>query len=148
MFAVWKFDMAAPDLPPILPNVLESLDVYLTQPERLDIHARERHVRFWERTPRPQRLLAQTTPVQPLSTTLEVRRDPVTGKVVDFVEVPVRAPGTTAKNSTSMARRPGPPEQVTRGSSTNYPFMPGGFEGELLNTKLLLPPSRSKKIKP
>ena len=127
--------MAVPmDLPPILPSLEETLDAYLNCPERLDIHARERGVRFWERTPRPERLLAETTPLQPLATTLEVRRHPVTGKVVDFVEAAVRAgaggAGATTKNSTSMARRPGPPDQVTRGSSTNYPFMPGGFQGE------------------
>ena len=69
--------------------------------------------RFWERTPRPRRLLkASATKTQPLATTLEVRRDPVTGKVSGFVEVPVKGAGDTAKNSTSMARRPGPPDQV------------------------------------
>ena len=33
--------------------------------------------------------------------------------------------GSTAKNSTSLRRRPGPLDQSVRGSSTNMPFWPG-----------------------
>lgn len=36
--------------------------------------------------------------------------------------------GSTAKNSFSLTRQPGPPTESVRGSSTNFPFLPGGFE--------------------
>ena len=36
--------------------------------------------------------------------------------------------GTTAKNSSSLRRAPGPPLESTRGSSSNFPFWPGGFD--------------------
>ena len=39
--------------------------------------------------------------------------------------------GTTAKNSTSLQRKPGPPDESTRGCSNNYPFWPGGFDLEV-----------------
>ncbi len=45
-----------------------------------------------------------------------------------FKEVTLSGAGSTAKNSTSLRRAPGPPDEATRGSSTNYPFWPGGFE--------------------
>ena len=48
--------------------------------------------------------------------------------MLGFKEVQIKDAGTTAKNSTSLSRAPGPPDEVTRGSSTNYPFWPGGFE--------------------
>ncbi len=50
------------------------------------------------------------------------------GNVVNFKEVRLRDPGSTSKNSTSLRRRPGPPEEAARGSSNNYPFWPGGFD--------------------
>ena len=45
-----------------------------------------------------------------------------------FKEVNINDAGTTAKNSMSLHRAPGPPDEVTTGSSTNYPFWPGGFD--------------------
>ncbi len=36
--------------------------------------------------------------------------------------------GATARNSTSLRRAPGPPDQSTRGDSSNYPFWPGGLD--------------------
>jgi hypothetical protein len=82
--------------------------------------------RFWDRTPEPKRLLhAQFSP---LSTTLKVERDFTTGRVLGFKEVRLKDAGTTAKNSTSLLRKPGPPDEFTRGCSNNYPFWPGGFD--------------------
>ena len=51
-----------------------------------------------------------------------------TGRVLGFKEVRVKDAGTTAKNSTSLRRKPGPPDESTRGCSNNYPFWPGGFD--------------------
>ncbi len=52
-----------------------------------------------------------------------------------FYESPVKDAGTTAKNSTSLRRAPGPKDEATKGSTTNYPFWPGGF-GEDLDEEL------------
>ena len=40
----------------------------------------------------------------------------------------IKNAGTTAKNSMSLSRAPGPPDEITTGSTTNYPFWPGGFD--------------------
>lgn len=52
----------------------------------------------------------------------------IPGRVSGFSEVRLKDAGTTAKNSTSMRRKPGPPTESTRGSSINFPFWPGGFD--------------------
>lgn len=62
-------------------------------------------------------------------------RDPTTGKLLQFREVPLDDMGHTAKNSMSLRRAPGPPSEAIRGSSTNYPFWPGGFPELLLQDK-------------
>lgn len=62
------------------------------------------------------------------STTLVADRDPITGKILDFIEVEVEDAESTARNSMSMHRAPIRPEQATRGSALNYPFWPGGFD--------------------
>lgn len=59
-------------------------------------------------------------------------RDPTTGKLLQFREVAVDDIGHTAKNSMSLRRAPGLPSEGVRGSSTNYPFWPGGFPELLL----------------
>ena len=66
----------------------------------------------------------------PVDTTLEADRDEVTGAVRGFKECPVAAAGSTAKNSTSLSRAPGPPDEATKGNSRNYPFWPGGFDAQ------------------
>ena len=52
------------------------------------------------------------------------------GEVLGFKETELTHAGTTSKNSTSLQRAPGPPDESTRGSSTNYPFWPGGFDAD------------------
>jgi len=64
-----------------------------------------------------------------------VDRDSTTGKLLHFREVPVDDIGQTAKNSMSLQRAPGPPDEAVRGSSTNFPFWPGGFPELLLQDK-------------
>lgn len=54
------------------------------------------------------------------------------GRVLGFKEVRLKDAGTTAKNSTSMLRKPGPPTESTRGSSNNVPFWPGGFDADVV----------------
>lgn len=67
-------------------------------------------------------------PVGTANTTLVADRDPVTGRILEFVEVELEDAECTAKNSMSMRRAPVRPEQATRGSATNFPFWPGGFD--------------------
>lgn len=45
-----------------------------------------------------------------------------------FEEVEVIHHGEAAHNSSSVLRKPGPPEDFVRGSTSNHPFLPGGFE--------------------
>ncbi|XP_074468953.1 superkiller complex protein 2 [Sebastes fasciatus] len=59
---------------------------------------------------------------------LSVIRDPTTGMLLDFTEVLLENTGLSAKNSLSLQRQPGPPSESLRGSTTNYPFRPGGME--------------------
>lgn len=56
-----------------------------------------------------------------------MQRDPNTGEIIDFREVPIQGAGNTAKNSMSLTRTPAPPSEATWGSISNFPFWPGGF---------------------
>lgn len=58
----------------------------------------------------------------------QIDRDHISGKLVDFHEVPIEGIGQTSKNSTSLTRPPGRVTDDVRGSRTNYPFWPGGFD--------------------
>ncbi|KAM8885057.1 superkiller complex protein 2 [Synchiropus picturatus] len=64
----------------------------------------------------------------PLHSELSVLRDPTTGMLLDITEVLLENTGLSAKNSLSLQRKPGPPSDGHLGSSTNYPFLPGGME--------------------
>ncbi|GAB0092948.1 helicase SKI2W [Sergentomyia squamirostris] len=68
-----------------------------------------------------------------MGTTLRAKRCEITGKVIDFVEVEIADPDSRADNSMSFQRAPdatGGGRRTVRGSSTNYPFWPGGFEDD------------------
>ncbi|XP_026684685.1 helicase SKI2W-like [Diaphorina citri] len=62
------------------------------------------------------------------ATTLEAKRNPITGELIEFCEVPISGQELTAKNSMSWERAPEPfDEENITGHSTNKPFWPGGF---------------------
>lgn len=67
-------------------------------------------------------------PLGVANTTFVADRDPITGNILDFIEVAVEDAESTAKNSMSLRRAPIRPEQATRGSAINFPFWPGGFD--------------------
>jgi len=113
-------------LPPLLPSLASQLEDYLLHPELLPLHDTPPAVRFTRREPRPLALLSSRP--APRDFVLKVVRDPTTGTVQDFVEKRIKGAGTTSRNSSSLQRAPGPPEESTRGSATNFPFWPGGFE--------------------
>ncbi|XP_055695170.1 SKI2 subunit of superkiller complex protein [Lutzomyia longipalpis] len=73
-------------------------------------------------------------------TTLRPRRSYETGEIIDFEEIQLEDPDSRADNSMSLQRAPdasGKGSSV-RGSSTNYPFWPGGFEEEKENVEELI----------
>ncbi|XP_059090527.1 superkiller complex protein 2-like [Tigriopus californicus] len=132
--------MAVLGPPPILASLEERLESYLLSPEDLPIHADHgdeipTQLAFWDRIPQPERVLHLDT--APIATTLKVQRDLATGDILGFQEVNQPGCGSTAKNSTSLTRAPGAKMESFMGSSTNYPFWPGGFDQPELSGSLL-----------
>lgn len=62
-----------------------------------------------------------------------MKRDPITGEILEFYEVKLDNVGLTNKNSTSLNRAPGALSEGTRGNTSNYPFWPGGFPDPILD---------------
>ncbi|XP_013417315.1 helicase SKI2W isoform X2 [Lingula anatina] len=113
-------------LPPVLPTLKADLEEYLSHPEKLPVYDIERTQRFFSSKGCPDNLyLAEPTPVQ---TTIRVDRDMTTGQLLGYKEEFLDDTGSSAKNSTSLSRPPGPPSEGIKGNSTNYPFWPGGLE--------------------
>jgi len=113
-------------IPPILPSLSQQLEQYLLHPELLPIHDTGPAQQHWPRKMCPSNLLHTNS--MPMDAVLKVVRDPCTGEVTEFVEQRIASAGSTGKNSSSMRRAPGPPEESFRGSASNFPFWPGGFE--------------------
>ncbi|KAJ8934480.1 hypothetical protein NQ314_013355 [Rhamnusium bicolor] len=118
--------------PPILPDIENELKNYLLCPENLPIHRYERNQEFWPRKPNPKELLYFEG--SPLCTALKVQRDPNTGEIIEFREVPIQGAGATAKNSMTLNRAPLPPTETTRGSASYVPFWPGSFPNPVLDS--------------
>lgn len=109
--------------PPILEDPNQTLREYIVE-QHLPIHEPQPFI-----LPRPsdeQQLYY--APSCSASTTLVAERDPITGKILDFIEISVENAESTAQNSMSLRRAPIRPEQATRGSAINFPFWPGGFD--------------------
>lgn len=94
-------------------------------PEKLPIYDYRTNQEFWARDADPTSLFHFEG--SPLCTTLRVQRDPDTGKILQFNEVPIQTVGANAQNSMSFNRQPLAPEEATLGSALNIPFWPGGF---------------------
>ena len=60
---------------------------------------------------------------------IRFKREGLEGKVTGYHEVTVPAGSATAKNSTSMRRRPAGRAEFVRGAAGFFPFAPGGLEG-------------------
>ncbi|XP_014671078.1 PREDICTED: helicase SKI2W-like [Priapulus caudatus] len=114
------------ELPPVLIDLETRLEQYLKSPEKLLIHDFRRSQRFIQRVPDPAALLVVDLPAVP--TTIKVTRDPTTGQLLSYKEDAVGREDETSKNSTSMRRAPGPLDEAVRGSSSNFPFWPGGMD--------------------
>ncbi|XP_074839316.1 superkiller complex protein 2-like [Carettochelys insculpta] len=114
-------------LPPFAMDLASELEQrFLASPEWLPIHHFERAHRGWPREKAVWSLLEMDA--TPVHSTLQTERDPTTGQILGFREALLDNVGLSAKNSLSFQRAPGPPAQALRGSSTNYPFWPGGMD--------------------
>ena len=78
-------------LPPLIPNIPDYLEKYLTDPSDLPIHRTEPAIKVWERVPDLKRELQVEH--GPLSTTIQVERDLKTGDVKGYREIDVSATG-------------------------------------------------------
>ncbi|XP_049877714.1 helicase SKI2W [Pectinophora gossypiella] len=119
-------------LPPILDDLNERVKEYLLKPERLSIHQWERSQTHWHRQTDVDSLFKIDDDDIGPDTTLEVVRDPITGQIIGLEEISI--PVEDDEDSLSMSRAPLPPGLATRGSTTQNPFLPAGFEEELLKT--------------
>ena len=62
-------------------------------------------------------------------TIIRFTRDGLDGKVTGYNEVTVPANSATAKNSTSLLRKPANRADLVRGAAGFFPFAPGGLDG-------------------
>ncbi|XP_063831458.1 superkiller complex protein 2 [Ostrinia nubilalis] len=116
-------------VPPIFDDLNERVKGYLLKPERLSIHKWERSQTHWHRKSDVNSLFTIDDDEIGPDTTLEVVRDPITGEIVGIEEVSI--PVEDDEDSMSMSRAPLPPSLATRGTTTQSPFLPAGFEEEL-----------------
>ncbi|EWC44211.1 hypothetical protein DRE_06956 [Drechslerella stenobrocha 248] len=61
-------------------------------------------------------------------TVIRFTREGLEGRVTGYKEVSVPAQSTTAKNSTSLLRKPGTKADFVRGKAGFFPFSPGGLD--------------------
>ncbi|CAG9134048.1 unnamed protein product [Plutella xylostella] len=115
-------------LPPIFDDLNERVKEYLLKPENLSIHKWERSQTHWPREINIDSLLETDDNQTDPDTTLEVVRHPITGEIIGLEEI--QLPLDEDEETLSMSRAPLPPSQATRGSTTQMPFLPAGFEEE------------------
>uniref|UniRef100_A0A8D8LJR2 Helicase SKI2W n=2 Tax=Cacopsylla melanoneura TaxID=428564 RepID=A0A8D8LJR2_9HEMI len=115
------------DLPPVFPDVEKLLEeLTIGGLDDLTIHDFTKQLKFWKPRVNLDDLFDWTMASD--ATTLEAKRNPITGELLEFYEVPITGQELTAKNSMSWDRAPEPfDEENITGHSTNKPFWPGGF---------------------
>lgn len=116
-------------LPPILPDTETLLKSYLNDMDKLPIFDLDNVQRFIRRAPDIHSLFP--IDICPLQTTLKVKRDMTTGRLLGFSEEVKDILEETTKTSTSLKRAPGPPEAGVKGSNSGFPFWPGGMDDPL-----------------
>jgi antiviral helicase SKI2 len=72
--------------------------------------------------------LCELAPTQ-TRTTVRFTREGLEGRVTGYKEVTVPASSATAKNSTSVLRKPADRADFVRGAAGFFPFAPGGLDG-------------------
>jgi len=124
----------AVELPPLVPDLKQLLEDYLLHPEDLPIHSIEETRKYVPRVAKPERLYDPK--LSGLKSSIQVKRNLSTGEIIGVEEVFSQKTGLTNKNSMSLQRDLGPPEESVRGSSSNLPFWPGGFDIENVEKEL------------
>jgi antiviral helicase SKI2 len=81
----------------------------------------------WD-APTNYRSLCQIAPTQ-TRTIIRFTREGLEGRVTGYKEVTVPANSATAKNSTSLLRKPANRAEFVRGAAGFFPFAPGGLDG-------------------
>ncbi|KAL6704332.1 Antiviral helicase ski2 [Coniothyrium glycines] len=81
----------------------------------------------WD-VPTNYRSLFQIAPTQ-TRTVIRFTREGLEGRVTGYKEVTVPANSATAKNSTSLLRKPANRAEFVRGAAGFFPFAPGGLDG-------------------
>lgn len=113
-------------LPQILPSWKKDLEEYVIHPEKLPIHDYRKYQKYWPREKCSDNLFELN--ITPLQSTIVVERNMTTGKLIGYSEELLNNTMATCRNSLSLKRPPGPPSQNVKGSTTNYPFWPGGMD--------------------
>ena len=72
-------------------------------------------------------------------------REGLEGRVTGYKEVTVPASSATAKNSTSILRKPANRADFVRGAAGYFPFAPGGLDGVTAVAELEDQASRDEK---
>lgn len=81
----------------------------------------------WD-TPTDHTELFQIAPTQ-TRTIIRFKREGLEGRVTGYKEITVPASSATAKNSTSLLRKPANRADFVRGAAGFFPFAPGGLDG-------------------
>ncbi|XP_041481057.1 helicase SKI2W-like [Lytechinus variegatus] len=115
-------------LPPVIHDLPQRIDDFLNCPNQLPVHDVNKGQRKLARLANPANLYSVS--LSTLQTTLQVERNATTGQLLGYKEVFIGDTCGTAKNSLSLTRQPGPLSEAIQGSTTNFPFMPGGLADE------------------
>lgn len=100
---------------------------FLTPSRSFNTHWLNQLQQRWE-APTNYRSLFQIAPTQ-TRTIIRFTREGLEGRVTGYKEVTVPANSATAKNSTSLLRKPANRAEFVRGAAGFFPFAPGGLDG-------------------
>lgn len=104
----------------------EVVEKYLADPEWLSIHDFDRSQRSLPRSKDVGSLYHMD--ISAPQTELSMERNAATGELRGISEITIGHSGLSAQNSLSLRRPPGPPSQSVKGSTSNFPFWPGGMD--------------------
>ncbi|ERF76723.1 hypothetical protein EPUS_02262 [Endocarpon pusillum Z07020] len=100
---------------------------FLTPPTSFSAQWLNKLQRRWD-APTNYADICEFAPTQ-TRTILRFTREGLEGRVIGYKEVTVPASSATAKNSTSILRRPANRADLVRGAAGFFPFTPGGLDG-------------------
>ncbi|KIW08108.1 uncharacterized protein PV09_01045 [Verruconis gallopava] len=102
-------------------------DEFLSPSTSFSAHWLNKLQQRWE-TPTNYTELFQIAPTQ-TRTIIRFNREGLEGRVTGYKEITVPASSATAKNSTSILRKPANRADFVRGAAGFFPFTPGGLDG-------------------